>query len=204
MKRIWSAALLVLAVAIAAAASANEAAPKKLRKYVGVAKCQSCHEEEDIGNQHAWWLESKHAKALETLATEQAKKWATEAGVGDPETAEQCVKCHTTAYGEPKERLGLKFKASQGVQCEACHGAGSGYRKKKIMIDRERAVSRGLVLQSEEVCISCHNDESPAWDPARYTRPDGTKVGFDYDQAAALIVHPVPEGYDPMASGEAD
>jgi hypothetical protein len=65
-------------------------------------------------------------------------------------------------------------------------------------------VEKGLVLQSEEICVECHNDESPAWDPERYTLADGTKVGFDYDQAVEEIAHAVPEGYDPSAEGEAD
>jgi len=72
------------------------------------------------------------------------------------------------------------------------------------MIDQELAVSKGLVLQSAEVCTTCHNDESPAWKPDRYTLADGSKAGFDFDQAVEEIVHPVPEGYDPLAEGEAD
>jgi len=84
------------------------------------------------------------------------------------------------------------------------HGAGKDYRKKKIMIDRELAISKGLVPQTEAVCLSCHNDESPAWKPDRYTLEDGSLAGFDYDQAVQAIAHPVPEGYDPMAEGEAD
>jgi hypothetical protein len=104
----------------------------------------------------------------------------------------------------PEERLSLKFDKTLGVQCEACHGPGKGYRKKKVMIDRDLSVSKGLVLQSAEVCTPCHNDESPAWKPDRYTLSDGTKTGFDYDQAVVEIAHPVPEGYDPMAEGEAD
>jgi hypothetical protein len=97
-----------------------------------------------------------------------------------------------------------KFDRTAGVQCEACHGAGKDFRKKKIMMDRELAISKGLVPQTKEVCLACHNDESPAWDPERYTLEDRSKVGFDYDQAVAAIQHPIPEGYDPMADGEAD
>jgi hypothetical protein len=193
---------LLSAAAIAAGEPGSGAASKKTYKYGGVKKCKSCHEEDPIGNQYAWWLEDKHSKAFETLASDKAKKWATEAGVGDPQTADECVKCHVTAHGV--EKVGVKFDRTQGVQCEACHGAGTGYRKKKIMMDRDRAVERGLVLQTEEVCTSCHNDESPAWDPERYTLADGSKKGFDFDQAVKLIAHPVPEGYDPMAEGEAD
>ena len=36
-------------------------------------------------------------------------------------------------------------------------------------------------------------------DPERYERPDGTKVGFDYDLAVEEISHPVPEDFDPSA-----
>jgi hypothetical protein len=167
-------------------------------EFVGVKRCKSCHGKEEMGDQYAIWLESAHAKAFETLGTEKAKNWAAERGLGDPQTEDDCLKCHTTAHGVPDERLGMKFVRTDGVQCEACHGAGKDYRKKKIMADRDRARSKGLVPQSEEVCVACHNDESPAWDPARYTLRDGTTVGFDYDQAVEEIAHPVPEEFDPF------
>lgn len=187
--------LLVAAVAEAQAAEF---------KYAGAKKCKSCHGKEPIGNQYAAWRDTKHAKAFETLASDKAREWAAEASVDDPQQSEQCVKCHVTAYGVAPERLGSKFVREDGVQCEGCHGAGMSYRKKKIMRDRDRAVEKGLVLQSEEICVECHNDESPAWDPERYTLADGTKVGFDYDQAVEAIAHPVPEEYDASAEGEAD
>jgi len=56
-----------------------------------------------------------------------------------------------------------------------------------------------LIPQSEEVCVVCHNDESPAWDPKRYKLSNGSTAGFDYEQAVAEILHPVPEGYDPSS-----
>jgi hypothetical protein len=195
--------LLAIAFFVAMPASLSFAGE---HKFVGATKCKSCHEKADIGDQYGWWLESKHAKALETLATDQAKEWATEAGIDDPQTDEKCVKCHVTAHGVAPELLGRKFKPEAGVQCEACHGAGKDYRKKKYMIDREVAESRGLVslAESKQVCLGCHNDESPAWDPQRYTLADGSQSGFDYEQAVEAIAHPVPEGYDPNAGGEAD
>jgi hypothetical protein len=186
------------------AAGGADSGSDRSHKYAGAKKCRTCHKKEKIGNQYGVWLESKHAKAWETLASEKAQEWAAEAGVDDPQQSEKCVKCHVTAHGVPKERLGLKFKKKEGVQCEACHGAGMDYSKKKTMMDRDKAVSKGLVLQSEEICTPCHNDESPAWDPERYTLSNGDKVGFDYDQAVEEIAHPVPEGHDPMAEGEAD
>jgi hypothetical protein len=173
-------------------------------EYVGAKKCKTCHKKEAIGNQYGWWLDSKHAKAFETLAGDQAREWGAEAGVEDPQTDPKCVKCHATAHDVPDEMVSSRFDRTGGVQCEACHGPGKDYRKKKIMIDRKLAESKGLIPQSEKVCVGCHNDESPAWDPERYTLADGTKGGFDYAQAAKAIAHPVPEGYDPSAEGEAD
>jgi hypothetical protein len=193
--------LIGIAVLLGGPAVADDG---KEHGFVGAKKCGTCHKKEAMGNQLAVWSESKHAKAYETLASEQALEYAKKAGISDPQTAEDCLKCHVTAYGVDEARLGRTFDPLAGVQCEACHGAGKDYRKKKIMADREKAEAKGLVPQSEEVCITCHNDESPAWDPERYTLADGTKVGFDYDQAVEEIAHPVPEDYDPSAEGEAD
>lgn len=193
---------LLLPVSYVSAVSAEE--PGQAHEYVGARKCKSCHGKEGIGNQYDSWLATSHAKALDTLATDEAKKWASEANIADPQNDEKCVKCHVTAYGVPAEQLGRKFDRTEGVQCEACHGAGKDYRKKKYMVDREVAESRGMIPQNADVCLGCHNDESPAWDPERYTLADGTKSGFDYDQAVAAIAHPVPEGYDPAAEDEAD
>jgi hypothetical protein len=191
-------------VALALYLSSGASAADGEHDYVGVAKCKTCHKKEGIGNQYGAWLDTKHAKAFETLASDQAKEWGAEAGVDDPQTDEKCVKCHVTAYGVPEDRLSIKFDKTLGVQCEACHGAGKDYRKKKIMVDLELAKSKGLKQPKAEDCIVCHNDESPAWKSDRYTLADGSKVGFDFEEANKAIAHPVPEGYDAMAEGEAD
>ena len=49
-------------------------------------------------------------------------------GTPDSENPD-CLKCHATAYGEKIEGAGLKYLPN--VQCEACHGAGSEYKKLK-------------------------------------------------------------------------
>jgi len=197
--------LLVAACGLVVPALADEPPTKRENQFIGVRKCKTCHRKQAIGDQYGIWAKSKHAKAFEALAGEKAAEWAAEAGVDDPQTDERCVRCHVTAYGVPESRRARTFDPELGVQCEACHGAGSGYRKKKIMMDRDLARSKGLISPPEEEgCRDCHNDESPGWKPDRYTREDGTKVGFDFEQAKQAIAHPVPEGYDPLAHGEAD
>lgn len=192
----------VFAVLVAAPGALAEDA--EAHEFSGARKCKSCHEKEPIGNQYAIWLESGHAKALQSLASDQAKTWAKEAGVADPLTDEKCVKCHVTAFGVSEELLGIKFSRDEGVSCEACHGAGRDYRKKSVMMDPDKSREKGLIDITEKTCTACHNDESPAWDPKRYTLASGGTSGFDFDQAVEAIAHPVPEDYDPMAEGDAD
>lgn len=178
-------------------------AARRKPKFSGVKKCAACHEKEDIGNQQGLWLESDHAHAFETLAGDEAKKITKERGLGDdPQQVAECLECHTAAQGEPKKRVARSYKPEDGVSCEACHGPGSIYRKKKIMLDPDKARENGLIEPDEKVCRGCHNDKSPSWDPARYTLADGTTAGFDFEQAKKKIAHPVPEGYDPKTTGD--
>ena len=163
--------------------------------YVGVNKCKTCHKKESTGDQYGVWKKSSHAKAYETLLGEKAIAAAKERGIaGPPSEAPECLKCHATAYGlEPKDYGKKPLEVADGVQCETCHGPGSAYRKKSIMEDREKAIAHGLIIPDEKTCLRCHNDESPSWDPMRYTLADGSHAGFDFDQAYAKIKHPIPE-----------
>jgi len=78
--------------------------------------------------------------------------------------------------------LGPKFKIKDGVQCETCHGPGSEYKTLKIMKSRESAIANGLKVYEkiEELCIKCHNPESPTF----------KKV--DFTAAWEKIKHPIP------------
>lgn len=180
-------AVLALGVAFSLAAGTTQAADFK---YVGVKKCRSCHKKENIGNQYGVWEEGQHSKAFETLASDKAKEIAAEKGIADPQKADECLECHVTAHNAPAEQLAKKWDPALGVQCEACHGPGSGYRKKKIMMDHDKAVAKGLLVPDEETCKGCHNDKSPTFE------------GFNYDEAFEKIAHPVPEDYDPSADKE--
>lgn len=175
--------------------SGFEAAAAPAFKYVGAKKCRTCHKKELIGNQFGVWKEARHSKAFKTLKGDKAIEFAKEKGiVGPPSEADECLKCHATASGLGPEDFAKKpLLLTDGVQCESCHGPGSAYRKKKIMADHDKSVEKGLVMPDSETCLTCHNDESPSWDPAKYTLADGTTAGFDFDQAAEEIKHPIPE-----------
>ena len=50
-----------------------------------------------------------------------------------------------------------------------------------------------VAAPTAETCLACHNEESPTFDPARYTLPDGSSAGFDFELAKERIPHPIPE-----------
>ena len=166
-------------------------------QYVGVKKCRSCHKKELIGNQYGEWKEGVHAGAYKTLKGEKALEVAKEKGLTEPpHEADECLKCHVTAYGLDARRFAKKpLRHRDAVQCESCHGAGKDYRKKKTHSDREKSISKGMWEpgKDEKICTTCHNVESPSWDPAKYTLVGGTTVGFDFEQAKERIRHPIPE-----------
>lgn len=189
------AALLALALGLAGA-PARADAPESDHAWVGVDKCGRCHKKELLGNQVEAWREGPHARAFRTLRTEASRRIARELGLpGPPEEAAECLTCHASAFEVPAERLAYPLELEDGVQCESCHGPGRDYRKKTIMSDRERAVGHGLweADRDPDVCLRCHNEASPTFDPARYRLPDGTTTGFDFEQARQRIRHPIPK-----------
>ncbi len=154
-------------------------------EIVGVDGCKMCHKSATKGDQYGVWSSSAHAKAFETLATDEAKKIAADKGLGDPQAAPECLKCHTvTGFlgADVKVAEKTKYTPAEGVSCEACHGAGSEYKAMKVMKDHAAAVAAGLMEpKGAEFCQKCHNENSP------------TFKAFDYDKMWAQIKHPVPE-----------
>jgi len=103
--------------------------------YIGADKCKLCHKIE-----YTSWATTKHAKAFDSLKPEE-------------KTKKECYECHVTGG---KTEL-------PGVQCEACHGPGSGYKTISVMKDKQKAIAAGLVIPTEKVCVQCHNKKSPTF-----------------------------------------
>jgi hypothetical protein len=158
---------------------------KSSNKFVGVKICAPCHKSEKVGNQFGIWQKSKHAEAFKVLLTPKANDVAKKKGSTKPaaETPE-CLGCHTvTADAAMLEKT---FDVKDGVQCEVCHGAGSGYKSMAIMKDTAKAVKAGLMTFSDDAaiekkCKSCHNEKSP------------TFKEFKFDASWAKIKHARPK-----------
>ncbi|MBI2425825.1 MAG: hypothetical protein HYV27_23575 [Candidatus Hydrogenedentes bacterium] len=181
----------LLSVLTASAAVAQDAT------YEGEKTCKVCHNKSTEGEQWNKWNADKHSKALETLKSDASIALAKEKGLaGPPSEAPECLKCHVTGYDAAAKAAPAKITATLGVQCESCHGASNAhvasakeYKMKKITLEQLQASRE---LPEEKVCLTCHNEESPTWNPERYTADDGAKSGFNFKQAAEKIAHPNP------------
>ena len=173
MKNIKRSLLIGMALLIAGAASAQNF------RYVGAETCKTCHNKPAQGAQYDHWVSDPHSQALKTLSSEKAIEYGKQKGVANPATDDRCLKCHSTYHAAPANaRNGIK--QDEGVSCEGCHGPGSNYRGPAIMKNRSLAVRQGLILQTEESCVKCHNSECPSYQ------------GFDYKTAFEKVTHPDP------------
>ena len=173
--------------------AADETA-EPVKQYMGAGKCKTCHNSARKGAQYKAWSDSKHARAFLNLASPKALEIAAKLEIKDPQKAPECLKCHVTGYGEPADRFAASFSESLGVQCESCHGAGSGYYKKATMLDlrskKAKPAEYGLLMPTKALCANCHNEKSPS----------GKFVDWPAD--STKIAHPIPPGAE-TGAGEA-
>lgn len=166
-------------------------------EYVGNTNCKVCHNKPAEGEQWNKWKAMAHANAFKILLEEKALAVAKEKGLEKPPSeSPECLRCHVTAYDVETGEPPAKIKKEDGVQCESCHGPASLHLEdgKKLALRQDAAVDikAHLIEATEQVCVKCHNAQSPTWNPERYTLEDGTKVGFDFEQASKKIAHPNP------------
>ncbi len=145
-------------------------------KYVGAYTCGACHQGPSMGYQLSLWRMSPHAQAYVALSTPAAAEIAKRMGVREePQLAEACLKCHVTGGG-PGAAVAKGYDLMEGVGCESCHGAGSGYLAEGVMRDHLGARKAGLQTVTRETCAKCHANA--------HGKP------FDFKSASARIAHP--------------
>ena len=177
MKTRWAvslaAALIVAALIVAAGAAATQSST-----YVGSKKCSRCHKNKKLGGQYGIWESIKHSKSLASLGSPAAAEPAKAMSVASPTEDPKCLFCHGPLFDKDPEFM------TEGVNCEVCHGPGSGYAKLSIMKDKEEAVKRGLILYGppdkiKAHCLACHDN------------PHGKP--FDFAAAWETMKHPLPK-----------
>lgn len=153
-------------------------------RYVGAERCGVCHEAASLGGAFKVWKSGPHAQAFNVLASDSARAYL--AGHADRRLA-SCLGCHTTlgyeAHNEPERLLN-----AEGVSCERCHGAGSGYSDYNIMLDRAAFTAHGGVVGTLRDCYQCHAADPAATD----NHCPFQQAPFSADSAWPAIRHPLP------------
>ncbi|HUT94047.1 MAG TPA: multiheme c-type cytochrome [Thermoguttaceae bacterium] len=145
-------------------------------KFVGTAKCKSCHEES-----YRVWKKSGHAKAWQTLVElNPARNF-------DPE----CTSCHVVGWTPQNYRpLDSGFLSEKetphliDVGCETCHGPGEKHvaaelgsdldlmeelRKPTVITLEESQQAVSSAISDRQHCMNCHDlDNSPDFDFETY------------------------------------
>ncbi len=111
--------------------------------FLGMSNCIRCH-----ASEYAQWQTTAHARAWKTLVDQHK------------ESTPACVGCHVTGFGQPGGFRTADDAARYGnVQCEACHGMGTGHRG---WTDTGNKVA-------EATCRGCHTEvTSPEFRLALY------------------------------------
>ncbi|MBL6749409.1 MAG: hypothetical protein ISP90_02760 [Nevskia sp.] len=166
----WAGAVLCITFAWCAAAIAAEPAPAA-DKHLGVASCagSTCHgavrpfADSPIRQDEyfIWQRKDFHTRAYATLLTPRSDAITRRLGLGRARDAQECLVCH--AENTPAPQRGERYQVSDGIGCEACHGASehwigphvAGYKS-----NPER-VAAGLYptwdpMARGRLCAACH------------------------------------------------
>ena len=152
--------------------------------FVGESQCEDCHGPKEaaknfIGpsgsptNPAAVWQQDPHHKAFEALSNDWGKQAAAKAKVSDVAAeGSMCLKCHATGAGKEGAP-----DPSEGVSCEACHGAAADWVKKSVHGEinddaskMQVAIEAGLLDVRktdlrEKNCRGCHVTDRPCLKP---------------------------------------
>jgi hypothetical protein len=140
-------------------------------KYTGPGGCasSSCHgsiQARQIAhvaqNEYSIWAgQDKHARAYQVLSNPVSTRIGKILRLGRPDQAQKCLACHALSVS-PEQRA-ESFELIDGVSCESCHGAASGWLGPHTTRDwpHEKSVQLGMydtrdLIKRSERCLSCH------------------------------------------------
>ncbi len=200
--------LLILLVTGGAQASLAQAALPTSR-FEGVATCagSTCHGRSE-GNgkvvrqdELMHWQEPSspggaHSRAFAVLAGGRAQKIAASLGLGSATSAPACLGCHTT--NAPLALRGDRFQLTDGVGCESCHGAASGWLATHYTVLGSPAsnIAQGMIplenpARRASVCLDCHfgSSQPGQFVTHRMMAAGHPRLSFELDLFSALQQH---------------
>jgi len=166
-------------------------------KTLGVATCASslCHgsvtpwEDGKIRQDEyvLWSRHDPHARSFETLMNEKSQGIAKKLGLPKPaHETQECLDCHT--HSVPPARRGEGYAATDGIQCEACHGPAERWIQSHVEKDAKRgeSLARGLYptrnpTRRAELCMSCHFGNEQKLVTHRMMAAGHPRLAFEFD-----------------------
>jgi hypothetical protein len=212
--RLFAAVVLIvlaamLLVGLAAPVVAAPGAAHAGAVFEGVASCagSTCHGRPE-GNgavvrqdELAHWQDpasqtGAHSRALRVLASPRGMRIAATLGLGPAPSAPACLGCHAT--WAPAAHQGARYQLSDGIGCESCHGAASGWLASHYTVRGSHAdnVAHGMIALDRPavragVCLDCHfgSSEPGHFVTHRMMAAGHPRVSFELDLFSALQQH---------------
>ena len=176
--------------------------------FVGVATCggSTCHGRSEADgpvvrqDEIMLWQDPSsaagaHSRAYAVLQDPRSQVIAQRLGIGEASSAPMCLGCHATPAGNQR---GIRFQTSDGVGCESCHGAASGWLSSHYAVGGTHAnnVSRGLIpLENPRVraavCLDCHfgSADEGQFVTHRIMAAGHPRISFELDLFTTLQAH---------------
>lgn len=160
----------VVAVGLFARLSAAPLPFAAADQHLGVATCagSNCHGARQAFDSSAvlqneyftWQQHDAHANAFNLLRSDEGQAIARKLGHGSAETATECLTCHSDFV--PAAQRGPRFRLSDGVGCEACHGGAERWLGPHVAgASHAQNLATGLYplerpLDRARLCLHCH------------------------------------------------
>ena len=189
---------IVLSLLLPSLAMADPGLPQYSHdKSLGVASCSSslCHgsietwkDANVLQNEYVTWSRTdKHARAYAVLLNDRSKDIAKKLGLKQPaHQSDLCLDCHT--HNPAPAQRGEKFAISDGVSCEACHGAGERWIKSHVEVKatHQGNLDKGLYPTEHDVarvqlCLSCHLGTQKKFVTHRIMAAGHPRMSFELD-----------------------
>lgn len=206
--------LLALIIALVRPEQAVATAQGGGATFVGVATCggSTCHGRSEADGKIVrqdelmiWQDESSpsgaHSRAWRVLAEPRSRAIAQRLGIGEATSAPMCLGCHATPA--PRGARGARFQTSDGVACESCHGAASGWLSSHYAVGAGHAanVARGMVPLDDpsaraNVCLDCHygSADQDQFVNHRIMAAGHPRISFELDLFSTLQQHHNEDG----------
>ncbi|MEQ1508815.1 MAG: multiheme c-type cytochrome [Sphingopyxis sp.] len=221
-----AAAILLAALVLVAPEARSNAAQDGA--HLGVASCagSTCHgrmlgdgpvvRQDEI----ARWQEPStqsgaHSRAYSVLSNARSRTIARNLGIADAASSSTCLGCHSSAAATSGGAF--RYQLSDGVNCESCHGASSGWIASHYAgtltgaAQHDDNVRRGLRRLEDPVvragvCLDCHFGSATdgQFVTHRIMAAGHPRIAFELDLFSTLQMHHVEDADYAQRKGSVD